>query len=117
MPGKPLSRAVSLWPVPGKDYKFAYELIISRFGKSWLVGDLGPDDFAALWKYMAKRWSVTSDRTAIQWKRCILKFAYDNRLSMEPICYGQTFMQPSPKIMRLERAKQDPNAVHGNGDC
>lgn len=90
------------------DYKFATDLIIRRFGKSRLVADLGPDDFAALRNYIAKRWAVTSVRTVIQWIRCIFKFAYDNRLNSEPFCYGQNFKRPSPKVMRIERARRGP---------
>jgi hypothetical protein len=92
------------------DYKFACDLIVSRFGKTRLVDDLGPDDFAALRNYMAKRWAVTSVRTVIQWIRCIFKFASDNRLFAEAVCYGQSFKRPSPKVMRLERARSQ--AVH-----
>jgi len=94
-----------------KDYKFACDLIISRFGKSRLVANLWPDDFAALRNYMAKRWAVTSARTVIQWIRCIFKFAYDNRLISEPIFYGQSFKRPSPKVMRLERARRGPKLL------
>jgi integrase len=90
------------------DYKFACDLLISRFGKSRLVEDLGPEDFAALRNYMATRWAVTSMRTVIQWIRCIFKFASDNRLIAEPVCYGQSFKRPSPKVLRLERARRGP---------
>ncbi|MGH7172487.1 MAG: tyrosine-type recombinase/integrase [Gemmataceae bacterium] len=90
------------------DYKFACELIVSRFGKSRLVEDLGPDDFAALRNYMAKRWAVTSVRTVIQWIRCVFKFAADNQLISKPVCYGQNFKRPSPKVLRIERARRGP---------
>src|SRR5262249_8403303 len=91
------------------DYKFACDLIVARFGKSRLVEDLGPDDFAALRQHMAKRWAVTSVRSVIQRIRCLLKCAADNRLVPEPGCYGQGFKRPSPKVMRLERARRGPN--------
>jgi integrase len=105
---KALVESGELLPRTWNDYKFACTLIISRFGKSRLVEDLGPDDFAALRSYMAKRWAVTSVRTVIQWIRCIFKFASDNRLITQPICYGQSFKRPSPKVMRLERARRGP---------
>lgn len=88
------------------DYKFACGLLISRFGKSRRVDDLGPDDFQALRSYMAKEWAITSVRTVIQWIRCIFKFASDNRLISAPVCYGQGFKRPAPKVMRLERARR-----------
>src|SRR5262249_8649730 len=48
------------------DYKAACDLLIARFGKSRLVEDLGPDDFAALRQHMAKQWAPTSVRSVIQ---------------------------------------------------
>jgi integrase len=88
------------------DYKFACDLIIKRFGKSRLVEDLGPDDFAALRQHMAKQWSPASVRSVIQRVRCAFKFAADNKLVKEPVCYGQNFKRPSPKVLRLEKARQ-----------
>jgi hypothetical protein len=88
------------------DYKAATDLLVARFGKSRLVEDLGPDDFAALRRHMAKNWSAASVRSVIQRVRCVFKFAADNRLIKEPVCYGQNFKRPSPKVLRLEKAKQ-----------
>jgi integrase len=88
------------------DYKFACDLVVARFGKSRLVEDLGPDDFAALRQHMAKRLAVTSVRSVIQRIRCLFKFAADNRLIAAPVCYGQGFKRPSPKVLRLEKARQ-----------
>jgi integrase len=88
------------------DYKAACELLGSRLGASRLVEDLGPDDFAALRRHMAKHWSPASVRSVIQRIRCVFKFAADNRLIKEPVCYGQNFKRPSPKVLRLEKARQ-----------
>jgi integrase len=88
------------------DYKSACDLIVRRFGKSRLVEDLGPDDFADLRQHMARQWAPTSVRSVIQRVRCIFKFASDNRLIKEPVCYGQNFKRPSPKVLRLEKARQ-----------
>jgi integrase len=88
------------------DYKFATDLIVRRLGKSRLVEDLGPDDFASLRQYMAKRWAPTSVRSVIQRIRCVFKYAADNKLVKESVCYGQNFKRPSPKVLRLEKARQ-----------
>jgi integrase len=90
------------------DYKQACDLVVARFGKARLVEDLGPDDFAGLRQYMAKRWAPTSVRSVIQRVRCLFKFAADNRLIKEPVVYGQNFKRPSPKVLRLEKARQGP---------
>ncbi len=90
------------------DYKAACALVISRFGKGRLVEDLGPEDFAALRKHMASRWKPTSVRSVIQRVRCLFKYASDNRLIPGPVCYGQNFKRPSPKVLRLEKARQGP---------
>jgi integrase len=90
------------------DYKAACDLLIARFGKGRLVEDLGPDDFAALREHMAKRWAPASVRSVIQRVRCVFKFAADNRLIRGAVCYGQNFKRPSPKVLRLEKARQGP---------
>jgi integrase len=88
------------------DYKAACDLLVTRFGKSRLVEDLGPDDFAALRQHMAKQWAAASVRSVIQRVRCVFKFAADDRLIAKPVCYGQSFKRPSPKVLRLEKARQ-----------
>ncbi|HEY7314798.1 MAG TPA: site-specific integrase [Gemmataceae bacterium] len=88
------------------DYKAACDLIVSRFSKSRLVEDLGPDDFAALRQYMTKQWAATSVRSVIQRVRCVFKFASDNRLIPEPVCFGQNFKRPSNKALRLLKHRQ-----------
>jgi integrase len=90
------------------DYKAAGDLVVSRFRKSRLVEDLGPDEFAALRQHMARRWAPTSVRSVIQRVRCIFKFAAENRLIYGPVCYGQNFKRPSPRVLRLEKPRQGP---------
>jgi integrase len=88
------------------DYKAACDLLIARFGKSRLVEDLGPDDFAALRQHMAKQWAPASVRSVIQRVRCVFKYAADNKLIPGSVCYGHHFKRPSPKVLRLEKAQQ-----------
>jgi integrase len=45
-------------------------------------------------------------RSIIQRVRCVFKFAADNKLVKEPVFYGQNFKRPSPKVLRLEKARQ-----------
>jgi hypothetical protein len=72
-----------LLPRTWNDYKQAFDLLITRFGKAWLVEDLAPPDFAALRQHMAKNRAPTSVRSVIQRVRCVFRFAADNRLIKE----------------------------------
>ena len=47
--------AGELTPRSWQDYKTAWELIVSHFGKGRLVADLGPEDFATLRTKMGSR--------------------------------------------------------------
>src|SRR2546430_2639421 len=53
------------------EYKETTDLLVSQFGKGRLVDDLGPDDFAALRKKMAKRWGPVRLGNAIQRARSV----------------------------------------------
>src|SRR5689334_2693865 len=69
-----------LTPRSWQDYKDACDLLVGHFGKSRLVGDLGPEDFAALRNKMAKRWGPKTLGNVIQRMRVAFKFAADNGL-------------------------------------
>ena len=88
------------------DYKAACDLVVKQWGKTRLVGDLRPDDFAALRNKMAKKWGPHRVGKTIQCIRCLCKYGYDNELVDRPVRYGQGFKRPSKKTMRLHRAKQ-----------
>jgi integrase len=90
------------------EYKAASDLVVSHFGKSRLVTDLGPDDFASLRKKMAKSWGPVTLGNTIQRVRSLFKYAMDNGLIDRPVRYGQGFARPSKKTLRLERAKKGP---------
>src|SRR5437899_1407729 len=65
-----------LSPRTWKNAKEATDLLVAQFGKSRLVADLGQDDFAALRKWMAKRWGPVRLGDFIQRVRCVLKYGY-----------------------------------------
>jgi hypothetical protein len=108
---KALLDAGEISPRTWGEYKETCDLIVSSFGKSRLVADLGPDDFAALRKKMAKRWGPTRVGNVIQRARGVFKFAADNDLIGRAVRYGQGFHRPSAKVLRLHRAKQGRNPV------
>jgi integrase len=91
-----------------QDYKAAGDLVVLNFGKSRLVADLDPDDFAALRAEMAKKWGPVTLGNVIQRIRVIFKFAWDNGLIDRPVRYGQNFKRPSRKVVRIDRAKKGP---------
>jgi integrase len=89
-------------------YKAAVDLVVSEFGKSRVVADLLPDDFAALWKKMSKRWGPHMLGNTIQAIRCMFKHAYEAGLIDRPMRYGPGFKRPSKKTFRVHRAKKGP---------
>jgi integrase len=96
------------------DYKSACDLAIEKFGKSRLVADLDPDDFAKLRDVMVKKkWGPTTIGNVIQRIRVAFKFAYDNDKIDRPVRYGQNFSRPNRKSLRIHRAKKGPKLFTG----
>jgi integrase len=89
-------------------YKAACDFLVAQVGKSRLVSDLGPDDFAPLRNKLAKRYGPHGLGTAIQCIRCVCKYALDSGMIDRPVRYGPGFKRPSKKVLRLHRAKQGP---------
>jgi integrase len=98
-----IADAGELSPRTWDEYKETTDLLVREFGKGRLVEDLGPDDFAALRKKMAKRWGPVRLGNVIQRVRSVFKFAVDNGLVEKVIRYGQSFQRPSMKVKRLHR--------------
>jgi integrase len=97
-----------LSPRTWEGYKTACRFLVALVGKSRLMADLGPDDFAALRKRLAKRYGPHGLGTAIQCIRCACKYAFDADLIDRAIRYGPGFKRPSKKTLRLHRAAQGP---------
>jgi integrase len=90
------------------DYLAACDLILARFGKTRLVADLDPDDFAALRHKLAKKWGPVTLGNVIQRIRVVFKFGWDDGMIDRPVRYGQNFKRPSRKTVRIDRAKKGP---------
>jgi integrase len=80
------------------------------FGKSRVVSDLGPDDFAAYRVELAKTRRAIALGNEIQQVRSILKFAYEEGYIAVPVRFGTAFKKPSAKTVRVELAR------HGTRD-
>jgi len=89
-----------------QDYEDACQLLVKHFGKSRLLSDLDPEDFADLRKKMAKRWGPGTLGNVINRMRVALKYASDNGLIDRPVCYGSSFKRPSKKTLRIDRARK-----------
>ena len=79
-------------------------------GKSRVVSDLGPDDFAEYRAELAKTRRAVALGNEIQQVRSILKFAYEEGLIATPVRFGTAFKKPSAKVLRVEQAR------HGSRD-
>src|SRR5262249_5222238 len=82
-------------------YKVACDFLVKQLGRTRLVSDLAPDDFAALRNRLAKRYGPHGLGTAIQCIRCACKYAFDAGLIERPVRYGPGFKRPSKKTLRL----------------
>src|SRR5262249_25236546 len=87
-------------------YKEATDATVAVFGKSRLVSDLDPEDFASLRNRLAKRYGPHGLGTRIQCVRSAFKDAFDGGLIDRPVRFGPDFRKPSKKTLRLHRAKQ-----------
>jgi integrase len=98
-----------LSPRTWADYKQVCDMVISHLGKSRLAEDVGPDDFAALRKKVAKKWGPQRlGSKLIQYTRCLFKHAVDAGLIDRAIRFGPGFKRPSKKVLRLNRAEAGP---------
>ncbi len=95
-----------LSPRTFREYLDICTLTANRLGKTRRVADLRPDDFAALRKHMAERWSFYHLSNAIQYVRCLFKHAADSDLIDRPVRFGPGFQRPSKKTIRLYRASR-----------
>ncbi len=80
--------------------------LIAYFGRNRIVSDLRSDDFEGLRASIATTRGLVALGTEIQRVRTIFKYGYNSELLPEPIRFGEAFDKPTPKAMRIERARQ-----------
>jgi integrase len=100
--------AGELSPHTWANYKRAAVTLVEHMGKTRLVADLDPQDFAALRTKMAKptgKWGPHRLAVTIQHIRSIFKHAFESALIPSPVRFGPGFKGPSKKTFRLHRAK------------
>jgi integrase len=90
------------------EYGDACKRLIKVFGKTRLVSDLRPDDFAALRKHMARTWGPVRLKAEIIRSRTPFLWASKSGLIDRPPVWGERFAVPSAGIIRRHRAKQGP---------
>jgi len=90
------------------DYKKACDEVIAAFGKTRLVDDLDPQDFAGLRERMAKKWGPHRLGKMVQCIRCLFKYAAGSNLIDRPVRAGLDFKPPGKKTLRIHKAKQGP---------
>jgi integrase len=95
-----------LSPRTWRQYEDTCKVVTQQFGKGRVVADLGPDDFAALRRKLAKRWKPLTVGNFVQRVRVLFKYAADNDMIDRPVRFGAAFKRPSKKTLRVERARQ-----------
>jgi integrase len=87
---------------------------VAGMGKSRMVTDLEPADFAALKNKLAKRNGLARMSTVVQVIRCAFNHCHQSGLIKEPVRFGPVFKRTSKKVLRLHRAKQGPKLFSPN---
>ena len=93
------------------EYKATCGAIIDAMGKTRLVSDIGPDDFARFRTKLAKRCGPVTLGNTIQRIRVAFKYAFDSDMIDRPVKYGPGFKRPSKRVLRLERKKSGPRML------
>jgi integrase len=89
-------------------YRRAAAELVAHTGKTRLVVDLRPADFAALRNKLAAKWGPATLAVMIVCVRAVFKHAFDAELIDRPIRFGPGFHGPSRKTMRISRASKGP---------
>ncbi len=114
---KALLEAHELSPRTWAEYKATTDLLIAHFGKSRLVADIGPDDFATLRANIAAKQSPVCLGNDIPRVRSVFKHAFEVGLIDRPVRFGPGFKRPSKKVLRLEHAKKGPRMFEAAEIC
>lgn len=85
------------------DYKRTCASVLSCFGRSRIVEDLQPSDFAELKGAMAKGRNLNTLSNEIQRVRCVFKYLADADLIPRPVKFGPGFKRPDKKARRRLR--------------
>jgi integrase len=93
------------------DYNTVCGRIIKVFGKSRLVSDLRPDDFAQLRKEFTRTHGPVALLGDIGRARAVFNWGFKQSLLDRPLTYGDGFKKPSPLILRRERNKKGPKLL------
>jgi integrase len=89
-------------------YRIIIDSLVAGLGKSRLVGDLDPQDFAALKSRLAKTNGPTRMGVIVQVVRCCFKYAYESGIIDKPMRFGPQFKRTARKVLRLHKAKLGP---------
>jgi integrase len=93
------------------EYMAVTDRIVGAFGRTRVITDLRPDDFAALRDQMAKQWGPTRLGNFIQMIRTVFKFGYEAELIDRPVRFGPEFKKPSAGVLRRQRAKRGERMI------
>ncbi len=97
-----------LSPATFADHHATCDRIIKAFGPTRLVVDLDASDFEQFRRRLAKGWGPVTLANEVRRVRTVFKYAEQNQLISAPVRFGTEFVQPSRKVLRLDRAKKGP---------
>lgn len=82
------------------DYRHTTDRLISHFGRSQRVDQLGPLDFQTFRRKLASTLSPVTLKNQINRFRIVFKYAFEAELIDKPVRYGQAFDKPHPKTLK-----------------
>ena len=85
------------------ELKQTTDRLIAFFGKDNPVEDIHPEQFGELRADIATRWGPVRLANEITRIKSVFKYAQENRLIKEPICYGSEFQKPDKGVLRRHK--------------
>jgi integrase len=101
-------RSEELSPRTFRDYYRTCQHLLKHFGKDRRVDDLRPDDFRTLRSKMRERLGVVSLLNEINRIHILFRYAHENRLIPQPVCFGQHLDKPAARDVRKVRNEAGP---------
>lgn len=90
------------------DYQRTCKRMIEHFGRTRRVDDLGPDDFEAYRKRLAKEFSIVTLKNEINRCRIVFRWAYKSKKIKDEVAFGESFEKPSARMLRKSRNEAGP---------
>jgi integrase len=98
------------------EYYAMCDRVLESFGRSRIVAELRPDDFAKLRSATTGTLGPVALGKFITMTRTLFKYGFDSELLAAPVRFGKSFDKPSRKVLRLNKATKGAKLLSA-ADC